>query len=107
MRLYDISILPGYAVGRRPPLIWGGFVFSVALIIIAILHATHASDHRGGQYAVIGLIFVYIVAFALSWAVVVRAYVAEIQPMRTRGPATALGQAVCWVSTCIPVLLDA
>ncbi|KAH7107922.1 general substrate transporter [Auriculariales sp. MPI-PUGE-AT-0066] len=83
--------------GRRPPLIWGGLILSLALLIIASLHASHASDHKGGQYAVIALIFVYIISFAMSWAVVIRGYVSEIQPMRTRGPATALGQAMNWM----------
>ncbi|KAH7102704.1 general substrate transporter [Auriculariales sp. MPI-PUGE-AT-0066] len=83
--------------GRRPPMIWGGLVLSLSLLIIGTLHASHASDHKGAQYTIIGLIFVYVMAFSMSWAVIIRGYSAEIQPMRTRAPATALGQGVNWL----------
>ncbi|KAA1469448.1 general substrate transporter [Dentipellis sp. KUC8613] len=82
--------------GRRPSMIWGGSVISGTMLLIGILYASDASATAAGRWTVIALIYIFIVAFAMSWAVVNRIYCSEIQPMRTRAAATSLGQCANW-----------
>lgn len=83
--------------GRRPSLIWGGFGIATTMLLIGTLYASHATDAQAGRIAVIVMIFLFLISFAMSWAVVVRVYASEIQPTRTRAAATALGQAANWI----------
>ncbi|TFY50918.1 hypothetical protein EVG20_g11256 [Dentipellis fragilis] len=82
--------------GRRPSMIWGGSVISGTMLLIGILYASDASATAAGRWTVIALIYIFIVAFSMSWAVVNRIYCSEIQPMRTRAAATSLGQCANW-----------
>ena len=64
---------------------------------IGTLYASGATEQAAGRWAVIVLIYLFVVAFAMSWAVVNRIYCSEIQPMATRAAATSLGQCANWV----------
>lgn len=93
----SVNSLPVLVGGRRPSTIWGGVGIAVAMLLIGTLYASHATDVKAGKVAVIALIFIFLVSYAMSWAVVIRVYASEIQPMKTRAAATALGQAANWV----------
>jgi hypothetical protein len=67
------------------------------MLTIGTIYATHGNDTPAGKWTVIALIYVFIVAFGMSWAVVNRIYCSEIQPMKTRAAATSLGQCANWV----------
>lgn len=83
-------------------MIRGGIVIGVAMILIGSLYASHASDTVAGRYAIIVLIYIFVVGYVASWAIVTRTICSEIQPMRTRAAATSLGQCANWVrlATC-------
>ncbi|KAI0034891.1 general substrate transporter [Vararia minispora EC-137] len=83
--------------GRRPSMIRGGSVIATCMLLIGTLYASGATARPVGRWAVIALIYIFIVAFAMSWAVVNRIYCSEIQPMHTRAAATSLGQCANWV----------
>lgn len=78
-------------------MIWGGSVIASAMLVIGTIYASRASEHPAGRWAVVVLIYVFVAAFSMSWAVVSRIYCSEIQPMRTRAAATSLGQCANWV----------
>ncbi|KZV71991.1 general substrate transporter [Peniophora sp. CONT] len=83
--------------GRRPSMINGGVVIAGSMLTIGTLYASGATDQAAGRWAVIVLIYIFVVAFSMSWAVVNRIYCSEIQPMNTRAAATSLGQCANWV----------
>ena len=88
--------------GRRPSMINGGVVIAGSMLTIGTLYASGATEQAAGRWAVIVLLYVFLVAFSMSWAVVNRIYCSEIQPMATRAAATALGQCANWVRCPIP-----
>ena len=79
-------------------MIGGGSVIASSMLIIGTLYATHASDTAAGRWAIIVLIYVFLIGFGCTWAIVIRIICSEIQPMRTRAAATSLGQCLNWVS---------
>lgn len=83
----------------------GGLVISGTMITIGSLYASQASTTTAGKWTIIALIYVFVVAYAMSWAVVNRIYCSEIQPMHTRAAATSLGQCANWVSLTSSVLV--
>ncbi|KAL4249825.1 major facilitator superfamily protein [Abortiporus biennis] len=83
--------------GRRVTMIGGGSVIASSMLIIGTLYATGASNTEVGRWAIIVLIYIFVVGFSCSWAIVTRIICSEIQPMRTRAAATSLGQCANWV----------
>ncbi|PCH33387.1 general substrate transporter [Wolfiporia cocos MD-104 SS10] len=83
--------------GRRSSMVRGGAVIGTAMILIGTIYASHASDKPAGRWAIVVLIYVFVVGYATSWAIVTRIICSEIQPMRTRAAATSLGQCANWV----------
>lgn len=83
--------------GRRPSTIRGGVGIALSMLLIGTLYGSRATDAQAGKIAVIVLIFIFLISYAMSWAVVIRVYASEIQPMRTRAAATALSQAANWI----------
>ena len=83
-------------------MIRGGTVIGLAMILIGSLYASQASATQAGRWAIIVLIYVFVVGFTTSWAIVTRIIASEIQPMRTRAAATSLGQCANWVRTHTP-----
>ena len=79
-------------------MIAGGLVTAICMLTIGSLYATDASSTDAGRWSIIVLIYVFIVGFSCSWAIVTRIICSEIQPMRTRAAATSLGQCANWVS---------
>ena len=79
-------------------MIAGGLVTAICMLTIGSLYATEASSTDGGGWSIIVLIYIFIVGYSSSWAIVTRIICSEIQPMRTRAAATSLGQCANWVS---------
>lgn len=86
-------------------MIRGGLVISGCMLGIGSIYASGASSTPAGKWAIIVLIYLFIVAFAMSWAVVGRIYCSEIQPMHTRAAAASLGQCANWVSCSFFIVL--
>ncbi|KAI0064471.1 general substrate transporter [Artomyces pyxidatus] len=82
--------------GRRTSMIRGGAAISATMLLIGTLYASGGSATHAGKWTIIALIYTFIVAFSMSWAVVNRIYCSEIQPMKTRAAATSLGQCANW-----------
>jgi len=83
--------------GRRSSMIRGGTVIGVAMLLIGTLYASDASVTAAGRYAIIVLIYIFVIGYVTTWAIVTRTICSEIQPMRTRAAATSLGQCANWV----------
>ncbi|KAJ7091942.1 general substrate transporter [Mycena belliarum] len=82
---------------RRTQMIGGGSVIAACMLIMGSLYGSDAANTPGGKRTLIALIYIFIAAFISTWAVVIRTIASEIQPRRTRAPATSLAQCVCWV----------
>ncbi|TCD60580.1 hypothetical protein EIP91_009838 [Steccherinum ochraceum] len=82
---------------RRTSMISGGSIIATCMLVIGTLYATSASDTAAGRWAIIVLIYVFVVAYACTWAIVTRIIASEIQPTRTRAAATSFGQCMNWV----------
>jgi hypothetical protein len=64
---------------------------------MGVLYASDAAQTQAGRRTLIALIYIFIAAFISSWAVVIRVIASEMQPKRTRAPATSLAQCFGWV----------
>lgn len=86
--------------GRRTSVITGGTVLASCMLVIGSLYAGHAvhGDRGVGRWVVIVTIYVFAVAFSVTWAICMKLYSSEIQPPSTRASATNLAQSVNWVS---------
>ncbi|CAL1713568.1 unnamed protein product [Somion occarium] len=82
--------------GRRASMISGGTVIAGSMLVIGTLYASNASDTSAGRWAIIALIYIFVIGFSCTWAIVTRIICSEIQPMRTRAAATSLGQCANW-----------
>ncbi|THH30584.1 hypothetical protein EUX98_g3608 [Antrodiella citrinella] len=82
---------------RRVSMISGGSIIATCMLVIGTLYATNASDTDVGRWVIIVLIYVFVVGFSCTWAIVTRIIASEIQPMRTRAAATSLGQCMNWL----------
>jgi len=87
--------------GRRPVYLYGGAACSFTMLVIGILYASAGNDAAAlsvtAQRTVIAMIYLFVIAFSVSWGVVVKIYIGEIQPTNTRAGACALGQSINWV----------
>ncbi|KAJ6560253.1 general substrate transporter [Mycena capillaripes] len=81
---------------RRTQMISGGSVIAGCMLLMGVLYATDAAQTQAGGRTVIALIYIFIAAFISTWAVVIRVIASEIQPRRTRAPATSLAQCFGW-----------
>ncbi|KAF7335303.1 MFS sugar [Mycena sanguinolenta] len=81
---------------RRPQMISGGSVIAGCMLLMGILYASDAAQTQAGGRTLIALIYIFIAAFISTWAVVIRVIASEMQPKRTRAPATSLAQCFGW-----------
>ncbi|KDQ14511.1 hypothetical protein BOTBODRAFT_145628 [Botryobasidium botryosum FD-172 SS1] len=82
--------------GRRPSAIIGGLVMAGSMIGIGTLYATGASTGKA-KWVIVALIYIFVAAFATTWAVVLRLFCTEIQPSRTRATASSLAVSANWI----------
>lgn len=92
-------------LGRRTSTIRGGMIISACMLTIGAIYASHADATPAGRWSIIALIYIFVIAYGMSWAVVLRIYCSEIQPTKTRAAATSLGQCCNWVCSIVHFLL--
>ncbi|KAL1304710.1 hypothetical protein AAFC00_003658 [Neodothiora populina] len=87
------------AWGRRTSTLAGGLLLATCMFIIGALYASHAvhPTHGAGRWAVVVLIYIFALAFSATWALHIKVYASEIQPLATRAPATSLAQSANWI----------
>lgn len=93
--------------GRKVLLLIGTSIMTVSLLLIGLVF--HSGDISGPL--VLGLILIYVAAFAISLGPVVWVLLSEIFPNRVRGRATAIASMALWaadyvVSQSFPPLLN-
>ncbi|KAI8961341.1 general substrate transporter [Daldinia sp. FL1419] len=88
---------------RRDLLLGGGFLMGVLLFALGAILATHppvASNNGAGSPSAQGmmaLIYLYVVAYSLSWGPLQWVYIGEIFPLRVRDYGMAIGAANIWL----------
>ncbi|KAJ8608224.1 hypothetical protein MRB53_039755 [Persea americana] len=99
--------------GRRTSALTGGIVISTTMLLIGSLYAADAvhGDRGAGRWVVIVLIYIFALAFSATWAIGLKVFITEIQPLHTRAPATSLAQSCNWVTNWIvafttPIMLS-
>lgn len=85
---------------RRQSVILGGLGLAIVMFIIGFLYAAGAvqSSAGAGRWVVIVCIYLFAAIYNASWGVSIKLYSAEIQPQRTRAPATCLAHGSNWIS---------
>lgn len=78
-------------------MIGGGFLIALSMLTIGTLYASKATDYQAGRWAVIVLIYIFVIGFNSTWAICIRIICVEIQPPRTRAAVSSLGQCANWV----------
>lgn len=113
-------------IGRRPSTLWGGFILSASMALIGSLYASESvhESYGAGRWVVVVMIYVFTVCYCMSklvtellklvglllislfqaWAVGVKVFASEIQPIATRATATSLAQSANCVS--LPIILQ-
>lgn len=100
--------------GRKPPMIFGSLVMAATFLVIGSLFAVYgrtasAADGEDGQprvmlsdsvakWAVVFLIFIFVVTYSLTWAIITRIYAGEIVSTRLRSRAVAAQQLADWAT---------
>lgn len=99
--------------GRRTSALTGGIIISTTMLLIGTLYAADAvhGDYGTGRWVVIVLIYIFALAFSATWAIGLKVFIAEIQPLHTRAPATSLAQSCNWVTNWVvafttPIMLS-
>ncbi|KAI4728547.1 general substrate transporter [Aureobasidium sp. EXF-10728] len=85
--------------GRRTSTLVGGCLLSTTMFIIGALYASNSvhGSHGAARWLVIVLIYIFALTYCTTWAVGIKIYASEIQPAKTRAPATSLAQSSNWV----------
>ncbi|KIW00155.1 uncharacterized protein PV09_08331 [Verruconis gallopava] len=93
-------------MGRRASTIFGGLAMFVVMTLMGSLYASRAvhEGHGVARWIVIVCIYLFAVAFSITWAVSMRIYSSEIQPAATRASATNLAQSSNWMANFIVAL---
>ena len=114
--LMMLITIPGFlyadAWGRRTSTIYGGLGITACMLIIGSLYASGAvhTDYGAARWVVVVLIYVFALTFSATWALHMRVYASEVQPLRTRAPATSLALTSNWcvnflVALTTPIIL--
>ena len=84
------------AVGQRPLILYGGTIIAFCMLSIGSIYATALHTTSGGLWAIMVLLYVFVITFAPTWAIANRIYAPKIQPVRTRAAAMGLGKVANW-----------
>lgn len=84
---------------RRSSAITGGIALAACMLTIGSLYASQAVHATWGaaRWVVIVAIYLFAISYSTTWAVSFRVYATEIQPARTRAPASSLSLSANWV----------
>lgn len=85
--------------GRRTSTLCGGVLLGSCMLTIGTLYASRSvhGSYGGGRWAVVVLIYIFALTYCATWAVGIKVYASEIQPLRTRAPASSLAQSFNWI----------
>ncbi|PLB50107.1 putative transporter [Aspergillus steynii IBT 23096] len=115
--LICVSSIPAFLltdrIGRRASTLYGGMVLATVMATIGSLYAS-GSVHTSsgvGRWVVIVAIYVFSITYCMTWALGIKVFASEIQPVPTRATVTSIAQsancitnfAVAYIT---PVLLD-
>ncbi|KAK9248195.1 general substrate transporter [Lipomyces tetrasporus] len=102
--------------GRRLPMFVGAISMATAMLIIGIVlackpPAADASSPSPASIGMIVMVYIFCVAYSMSWGPVPFTYVSEIYPNRIREYCVAMGLATQWafnycVSRIVPVAME-
>lgn len=70
---------------------------AVPMMLIGVIYSTPAASHKAGQDTIIVMIFLYFIAFVMTWGIHVRIHVSESQPVATRALVSSLGLSSNWI----------
>ena len=86
----------------------GGLAMAVVMLLVGSLYASNSvyGDHGAARWVVITCIYLFAVAFSITWAISMRLYSSEIQPAATRASATCLAQSSNWVGLTMAMGVD-
>lgn len=84
--------------GRRTSTVVGGCILAICMFVIGSLYAAGIvyGSHGAARWIVIVLIYVFALTYSVTWAVSMRIFASEVQPLKTRAPATSLALSANW-----------
>jgi MFS family permease len=88
-------------VGRRKPLIFGGFGMAICMFMVGAMVKVMPQQHSGdpiGPTSYVGVVFIFMfaVVYSMSWGPVPWVYTSEIFPNHIRAQAGSLYTAINW-----------
>lgn len=88
---------------RRTSTIWGGLALAACMTLIGSLYASNSVHPTTGaaRWVVVVSIYLFAVAYSITWAVAFKIYASEIQPAGTRAAASSLAQSSNWIANWI------
>ncbi|KAF2017943.1 putative MFS sugar transporter [Aaosphaeria arxii CBS 175.79] len=99
--------------GRRSTTIYGGTTMAACMALIGALYASGKvyQTHGAARWVIVGAIYVFAGIYSMTWAIGMRVYASEIQPIRSRALASSWGQSANWganfiVALTTPIFLD-
>jgi len=115
--LIFVTTIPAFLLidrwGRRASTIYGGLLLFCTMTLIGSMYASDSvhADYGVGRWVVIVTIYVFTVGYCMTWALGVKLFASEIQPISTRATATGLSQSAnaitnFFVAFITPVLLS-
>ncbi|KFY65135.1 hypothetical protein V496_02778, partial [Pseudogymnoascus sp. VKM F-4515 (FW-2607)] len=97
--LIFVSTIPAILLsdiwGRRASTMYGGLIICSSMALMGSLYASNSvhANSGSGRWVVIVTIYIFVLAYCMTWAVGFKVYACEIHPVRSRATATSLGQA--------------
>jgi MFS family permease len=86
--------------GRRTSAIHGGVILSGTMILIGSLYAANAVHSYGAARSVVIVsVFIFVMGYVSTWAIVGKIYASEIQPTKTRATTNSMATGGGFVST--------
>lgn len=84
--------------GRRASTLVGGCLLGTTMVTIGSLYASNSvhASHGVARWVVVVFIYIFALTYSISWAIHIKIYASEIQPLVTRAPATSLAQSSNW-----------
>jgi Sugar (and other) transporter len=83
-------------------MIFGNGICALTMLVMGSIYAGGGDASKAGQWTIIAMIYLFLVSFSLTTAVVCRLYVTEINPIKTRAAVSSLAQSANWVcSACL------
>ncbi|KAL2849111.1 putative transporter [Aspergillus pseudodeflectus] len=81
-------------IGRRVSTLYGGIVLATIMALIDSLYASGIvqPDTGAARWVVIVLVYLFAITYHITWALGIKVFTSEIQPVPTRATATSIAQ---------------